>query len=236
MRARALGLLAAAAALTGVTAAPAAASTEPVLHLPTIYADNGHIPLNVVCAGKDWTTVTSATLFRGPVTLVAYQGNPTWGFGTGYLVEGLKPGSTHTVSYGCGSVTRTAQVTVQPPQTIGPARLSVSPGAGRPGDTVTVTRTCYKANNPITVPVSAALERMVTWTGGAYEQVFQTKVRAGVKPGRYQVHFTCGGTARTVFFTVDSPPGQQPPPAGGGGGQVRVKPVGGVETGGGDLG
>lgn len=229
MRARTMGVLAAAALLTGLAAGPAVASTEPVLHLPVIYLGAGHISLNVVCPDKDWQPVRS-TLFTEPVRLTSAAADPTWGFGTGNLAKGLTAGSTHTVSYGCGALSRTQQVTVQPPQTIGQVRLQVSPGLGRTGEQVKVVRTCYKANNPNTAPVSAALEPMTRWTGTAYEQTFETKVRAGVKPGRYQVSFRCGGTTRTVFFTVEGPPGQQPPPPVSGG-QVRIKPVGGVETG-----
>ncbi|GAA2837974.1 hypothetical protein GCM10010452_77660 [Crossiella cryophila] len=227
-----MGVLAAAALLTGLAAGPAVASTEPVLHLPTIYLGSEHIPLNVVCPEQDWQPVRS-TLFTEPVRLASYPANPTWGFGTGYLAKGLTAGSTHAVSFGCGAVSRTLRVTVQPPETIGQARLQVSPSAGRVGDKVKVVRTCYKANKPNTVPVSAALEPMTHWTGTASEQTFETKVRAGVKPGRYQVSFRCGGTGRTVFFIVEAPPGQQPPPPVNGG-QVRIKPVGGVETGGGE--
>ncbi|MCO1581067.1 hypothetical protein M8C13_35480 [Crossiella sp. SN42] len=235
MRTRTLGVLAAAAVLTGLNVAPAGAATEPELHLPVIRSGAEHIGLNVVCDDQDWQPVKSA-LFTAPVPLKSYPGSPAWGYGTGYLVKDLKAGSRHTVSYGCGSVTRTTQVTVQPPETIGEVGLKLNPSSGRPGEAVKLVRRCDKRNKPNTEPVSAALDSVWYQGGNPLDSNFSAKVRADVKPGRYAVTIRCGAVSRSVFFTVLGSPGHQQPPPAAGGGQVKVKPVGGVETGGGDLG
>ncbi|MGW0518959.1 hypothetical protein [Crossiella sp. NPDC003009] len=238
MRARTLGVLAAAAVLTGLTVSPAGATTEPVLHMPaTIHLGMERVSISLVCQGRDFQPVRSS-VFTETVPVQPSPYTPTWAYGTGHLAKNLKVGSKHTVSYGCGSVTRTTQVTVLPWETVGEVGLTLTPSSGKPGDAVKLVRRCDKRNKPNTEPASAALESVWYQGGNPQDSNFSAKVKAGVKPGRYPVTITCGGTTRSVFFTVLGSPGHQPPPPppATGGGQVKVKPVGGVETGGGDLG
>ncbi|MBP2474673.1 hypothetical protein JOF53_003545 [Crossiella equi] len=110
------------------------------------------------------------------------------------------------------------------------------PDTAKPGQTVTLERNCYKVSRPITEPESPVLAEVVVKERGPYLSVFSARVRAGTRAGRYPVTVVCGPGRKSAWLTVTGPPPPRPAPGPAQGpGQVPVKPLGGVETGGGEL-
>lgn len=110
------------------------------------------------------------------------------------------------------------------------------------GKTVTVTTTCPSEDG--TEPFSDQVPNFTLTEGNASTgATFTGDLAADVKPGTYQVGFSCNDEPHVATFTVPKPPGPNPPkpeppkpgpkPNPGGKPQIPTKPHGGVNTGGG---
>lgn len=226
---RVLGTVAAVAALTAAAAvAPAAAGAEQnhvrVTNRPLAA---GAVHLAGWCDHASQRSTTTSPVLVAPVEMTRGRPGNFALVGTGQVKPGTAPG-TYDLSMTCGPTPVRGKITVHR-DTVGRPALLVTPIAGTPGSTVKLVGICEPVNE-LGQPSSPALAGKLRWkqTGRATYEV--TAKVAAVTPGQYVIEYYCGAGLYSRIFTVLDGGKPAPPP---GPGQVKDKPKGGVETGGG---
>ncbi|MCO1581066.1 hypothetical protein M8C13_35475 [Crossiella sp. SN42] len=224
---RVVGLVATAVALTvGMTASPASAGSRGEIEVTNQVGPGDKAELRGNCAEAESGASASSPAFVAPVKMYVTRPSAYSVHGSALVRKDAVPG-TYDLVLTCGKDRISGKVRVQ--GDMKPALL-VTPASGRPGTTVKLLSVCPPAHKP-SQPLSGALAGQLAWKSigpGRYEVTAKV---ADVVPGKYSVAYSCvPGVKLGKVFTVLAKGTPTPPP---GPGQVKDKPKGGAETGGG---